>query len=812
MYGFGRAGIGGMVLGGGGNLGGNGRAGSGGGRSSKPRKLTYILQHPEYHAKHVGGVNALTVGPGAEGAGEDQLYTAGRDGTVRAWDLEAGAPTCALTMEGHAGWVNDLAVLRSSVTGARGSSGGGGGNILLSASSDRTVKVWSLDGSNSGDGGGGGGKRGKGEYRSDGTSRVHGAGDGHCVATLERHSDYVMALAAPTEPGATRFASAGLGTDQIFLWDINAVTAPVAAAPGGCGGGGGSGGRRRGKGGGPAGTAEDGSNIGKSTAAMSSVVTDLEGQKESVYALAMDPAGTLLVSGCSQNLVRLWDTRSGERQVKLHGHTGNVRCATIDPTGRLCLTGSSDHTLKLWDLGQQRCVQTLAGIHACSVWSAVPDASWHYVYSGGSDGRVYATDLAHRRSTLLFQESHGVLGLCRDDTRTVGEGVWAATMGSDVRRWLTDIDDDHYLHHHHAGSHRKSVGENAGGSAGAGAGRFGLRGRLEAELAASQGGGGRGGEGESGGMAGSPLHADRNHHPRTSGTWFAAAGSSAPRYGSASGAGAGAGHHRDAPALPAPVHAAAAVTIPGAAPITEHAQLNDRRRVLAKDAAGVLTVWDVTTCTVVKTLPPGPPGADGKEASFAETLQAENTPVSIPSWFQLDARSGSLAVTLTPSSAFSAEAYAIDMSVEGANDETKLNLGVQTVHALLRDWAAARADTVRGGEGDARGGGGGGPVDVNALGPCDDAGVFRAPTRRPLLMCEAPAGAATVLMRSAGLEGTDAEEAALPEWVVDVAAGTYAVPDSPKTSFYLTPSEGMPSLSQGKVMAQPISQTLSLKP
>ena len=49
-------------------------------------------------------------------------------------------------------------------------------------------------------------------------------------------------------------------------------------------------------------------------------------------------------------------------------------------------------------------------------------------------------------------------------------------------------------------------------------------------------------------------------------------------------------------------------------------------------------------------------------------------------------------------------------------------------------------------------------------------------------MCEAAGGAATVLMRGAGLEGTEAEEAALPEWIVDVACGTYkarARPPSP---------------------------------
>jgi len=50
-----------------------------------------------------------------------------------------------------------------------------------------------------------------------------------------------------------------------------------------------------------------------------------------------------------------------------------------------------------------------------------------------------------------------------------------------------------------------------------------------------------------------------------------------------------------------------------------------------------------------------------------------------------------------------------------------------------------------------------------------------APARRPLLVCESHGGAAAVLMRSAGLEHREGRhvEAVLPEWVVEVAAGTY---------------------------------------
>ena len=98
-------------------------------RSSRPRPLTILLHPPEYDERHVGGANALALAPRFDGGdGDAQLYTGGRDGTVRAWDVseksnKGGGSACvathnrarALRLSGHGKKVTESACGPASV-------------------------------------------------------------------------------------------------------------------------------------------------------------------------------------------------------------------------------------------------------------------------------------------------------------------------------------------------------------------------------------------------------------------------------------------------------------------------------------------------------------------------------------------------------------------------------------------------------------------------------------------------------------------------------------------------------------------------
>ncbi|RAL50465.1 hypothetical protein DM860_016932 [Cuscuta australis] len=359
--------------------------------SSRPRKekrLTYVLNDAD-DTKHCAGVNCLAVSNSSVPDECDYIFTGSRDGTLKRWALAEDGATCSATFESHVDWVND-AVLTC--------------GKLVSCSSDTTVKVW------------------------------NSSSDGACVRTLHQHSDYVTCLAAAGE-NKNVFASAGLG-GEVFVWDLEAALAPISKSSD---------------------ANEDECSNGIVGSGSSLPVTSLrpisssnnmslqtnqsqgyspvaaKGHKESVYALAMNETGTLLVSGGTEKVIRAWDTRTGSKTMKLRGHTDNIRALLLDSTGRFCLSGSSDSMIRLWDIGQQRCVHSYA-VHTDSVWALASTPTFTHVYSGGRDLSLYLTDLSTRESVLLYKNEHPIVQLALHD-----DGIWVATTDSSVQKWQAEV-------------------------------------------------------------------------------------------------------------------------------------------------------------------------------------------------------------------------------------------------------------------------------------------------------------------------------------------------------------------------------------
>ena len=464
----------------------------------RPRKLTILLHPPEYAARHVGGVNALAALRPTTTARARRGPAVHRRSRRHGPRVERGRGRVRADVRRDDG--GPLVVVN----------GAGDGSFLAGC---RRAPLRQFRSNHQGVGAG--------------RPRGHGSRPA-CVARGAPDADYVTRLAAPDRARPTRFASAGLGGDQVYLWDIEAVVRPAATAP-------------------------------RDDAAL---VRAMEGQTDSAYALAMDAAGTTIVSGCSSGRSR-WDARDSPSKPMKLGVT-RERAVRGDGSHRAAVRhGVERRDDPAGDVGQRRCVQTLGNVHrrGVGVWSVAMDESWHAAYSGGADGRVHVTDLARRRSAPLFQEPAGVIDLRLAED---GASVWAATMSSRVRRWSTRAPRD------------------AGGAGGS---------RSDARRRRAEPGAWFSVKAEQNESATEADHLAETAKPR---------------------------NRRETVAKPdphPPTHAAPLATIAGAPPIVEHAQLTDRTRVLAKDAEGAVAVGR----DAVRTDQSVAPGTD-----FAATREAES--------------------------------------------------------------------------------------------------------------------------------------------------------------------------------------------
>eukprot|EP00117_Sycon_ciliatum_P031541 scpid8308/ scgid24651/ WD repeat-containing protein 48; USP1-associated factor 1 len=226
---------------------------------------------------------------------------------------------------------------------------------------------------------------------SDTALKIFSTQCGTCRVSLKPHLDYVRALAYAEE--ANIAISVGLDS-PVYFWDIGTLT-----------------------------------NISKIA---KFDYSKLVGHKKSVYSVACNPDRSVVVSGGTENIIRVWDGRSMSKVCKLRGHQDNIRALLVSNDGTQCLSGSSDGTVRLWSLGQQRCLATVR-CHESGVWTMLtrPDNFLH-VYSGGRDGNVFLTDLRTLdASEYILHEKAPITKIEMD----ADQRLWVATSESSVNLW-----------------------------------------------------------------------------------------------------------------------------------------------------------------------------------------------------------------------------------------------------------------------------------------------------------------------------------------------------------------------------------------
>ena len=84
----------------------------------------------------------------------------------------------------------------------------------------------------------------------------------------------------------------------------------------------------------------------------------------------MTADGKRVISGSSDNTVKVWNLETGVEQLTLTGHSSSVLAVAVTADGKRVISGSSDNTVKVWNLETGVEIATFIGdsnFHSCAV-------------------------------------------------------------------------------------------------------------------------------------------------------------------------------------------------------------------------------------------------------------------------------------------------------------------------------------------------------------------------------------------------------------------------------------------------------------
>ena len=77
------------------------------------------------------------------------------------------------------------------------------------------------------------------------------------------------------------------------------------------------------------------------------LVKELKGHNNPIKSCNFSPCGNFIVSGSSDNTIKIWELSTGSLIKTLAGHTKPIESCNFSPCGNFIVSGSDDKTVKI---------------------------------------------------------------------------------------------------------------------------------------------------------------------------------------------------------------------------------------------------------------------------------------------------------------------------------------------------------------------------------------------------------------------------------------------------------------------------------
>ena len=265
--------------------------------------------------------------------------------------------------------------------------------FVLSASTDRMIKLWSIDGSPIRDLGAHKDMARTALFLPGGARALTAGDDGEIVLRSLPDGAVLHVFSAKEHGGANKVAISGDGrravsgheVGTVIVWDLENKTA----------------------------------------------LHVLNGQDWSISSVAVSPDGRLALSGSIDGTLKLWDIDQGRRLRSWRGHERGTYGMAFTADGRQVVTGSGDTTIKLWDVETGKEIRRFEG-HSGTVYALVLSDDGKQILSGSLDGTARLWDMATGRQLAELDAHIGPVY-----SVAFGAGGTVLTGGADhtIRVW-----------------------------------------------------------------------------------------------------------------------------------------------------------------------------------------------------------------------------------------------------------------------------------------------------------------------------------------------------------------------------------------